>query len=97
MRKHQQEQIQKLVITLYEATDEIGRQFSRKNIPTVINLLSDCQDAAVHIGEFIESFEGEGTRTVELLTEYHTSLYNIAMDIESINIGFIKQLKKNLR
>ncbi|MEK3682266.1 hypothetical protein [Paenibacillus sp. FSL R10-2736] len=97
MRKHQQEQIQKLVITLYEATDEIGRQFSRKNIPTVINLLSDCQDAAVHIGEFIESFEGEGTRTVELLTEYHTSLYNIAMDIESINIGFIKQLKKELK
>ncbi|SDM73937.1 hypothetical protein [Paenibacillus jilunlii] len=97
MRKHQQEQIQKLVTTLYEATDEINRQFSRKNIPTVINLLRDCQDAAIHMGEFIENFEGEDTRTVELLTEYHTSLYNIAMEIETIHVSFIKQLKKELR
>lgn len=97
MRKHQQEQIQKLVTTLYVATDEIHRQFSKKNIPTVINLLRDCQDAAVHIGEFIESFEGENTRTVELLTEYHTSLYNIAMEIETINVSTIKHLKKGLR
>ncbi|OBR63548.1 hypothetical protein A7K91_06225 [Paenibacillus oryzae] len=97
MRKHQQEQLQNLVTTLYEATDEIKRQFKQKNIPTVINLLSDCQDAAVYIGEFIEDLEGEGTRTVELLTAYHTSLYNIAVKIEKINGSFIAQLKKELR
>jgi hypothetical protein len=97
MRKHQQEQLQNLVTTLYEATDEIKRQFNRKNTPIVINLLSDCQDAALYIGEFIENLEGEDTRTVELLTEYHTSLYNIAVKIETINGSFIAQLKKKLR
>ncbi|CAM4490111.1 hypothetical protein [Paenibacillus xylanexedens] len=96
MRKHQQEKIQNLVTTLYEATDEIKRQFSQKNIPTVIELLIECQNMAVHIGEFIESFEGEDTRTVELLTEYHTSLYNIAVEIETINVSFIEQIKEVL-
>lgn len=96
MRKHQQKQILDILKTLYEATDEIKRQFSDKNIPTVINLLGDCQDAAVHIGEFIESLEGEDTRTVKLLTEYHESLYKIAMEIETANVSFVKQLKKEL-
>lgn len=96
MRKHQQKQILDLMSTLYEATNEIYRQFSIENIPTVINLLGDCQDAAVHIGEFIESLEGENTRTVSLLTKYHESLYKSAMGIETADVSFIKQLKKEL-
>ncbi|MCW3795103.1 hypothetical protein OM416_26225 [Paenibacillus sp. LS1] len=97
MRKHQQEKIQNLVTTLYEATDEIKRQFLRTNIPTVIELLIECQNMAVHIGEFIESVKGEDTRTVELLTQYHTSLYHIAVDIETSNVNFVEQLKIELR
>ncbi|MEK4362272.1 hypothetical protein MKX68_07110 [Paenibacillus sp. FSL M8-0212] len=97
MRKHQQEKIQNLVTTLYEATDEIKRQFMQGNIPIVIELLIECQNMAVHIGEFIESVEGEDTRTVELLTQYHTSLYHIAVDIETSNVNFVEQLKIELR
>lgn len=97
MRRHQQEKIQNLVTTLYEASDEIKRQFLRTNIPTVVELLIECQNMAVHIGEFIESVEGENTRTVELLTQYHTSLYHIAVDIETSNVNFVEQLKIELR
>ncbi len=97
MRRHQQEKIQNLVTTLYEATDEIKRQFLRTNIPTVVELLIECQNMAVHIGEFIEGVEGENTRTVELLTQYHTSLYHIAVDIETSNVNFVEQLKIELR
>lgn len=96
MRKYQQKQMLDLITTLYEATDEISKQFSKKNFSTVINLLGDCQDAAVYIGEFIGDLEVEDTRTVELLTGYHTSLYNIAVQIETVNANFIKQLKKDL-
>lgn len=96
MRKDQQEQILELVKTLFEATDEINRQFSRKNIPTVINLLSDCQDAALYLGELIEKTEGEDTKTVALLTEYHKNLYNIAVEIETIDQSFSQQLKNEL-
>lgn len=96
MRKYQQKQMLDLITTLYEVTDEISKQFSKKNFSTVVNLLGDCQDAAVYIGEFIGNLEIEDTRTVELLTGYHTSLYNIAVQIETVNASFIKQLKKEL-
>lgn len=96
MRKHQQEQILNIITTLYEAMDEIGRQFSSENIPMVINLLGDCQYAAEHLGEFIENIEGQNTQTVKLLTEYHESLYNIALEIEAIKVNFVKQLKDKL-
>ncbi|MHA7967354.1 hypothetical protein ACX93W_24845 [Paenibacillus sp. CAU 1782] len=97
MRKYQQKQIHHLLITLQEATDEIKRQFLNKNYQTVITLLGDCQDAAIYIGEFIENLEGEDTRTVTLLTEYHESLYHIAMEIQTIDASFIKRLKNQLR
>jgi hypothetical protein len=96
MRKYQQKQILELIATLYEATDEIKRQFTNGNNAIVINLLGDCQDVAVNIGEFIESLEGEDTRTVKLLTAYHESLYRIAMAIETANVSFVKKLKKEL-
>ncbi|MCR2806726.1 hypothetical protein [Paenibacillus soyae] len=97
MRRYQQSQLLDLITTLYEATDEIQRQFSNQNIQVVINLLGDFQDAATHISQFIENVEGDDTRTVKLLTEFHQNLYNIAMEIENADGGFVKQIKKELR
>ena len=77
MRKFQQKQILELLATLAEAHEEIRRQ----NDPQIMtSLLGECQDFAVQIGEFIEQLEGEGTKTVSLLEDYHEMLYKASVD-----------------
>ena len=49
------------------------------------NLLADCQDAAIQLGEFIESLEGTGTEAVACLERYCEELYNLSMRLEEIS------------
>lgn len=96
MRKHQQKQVLELIKTMNEAYAEIKRLFSRKEYDAVVQLLSDCQDFAVKIGSYIESIEGEGTRTVTLLEECHEALYQAGSELSGANPdgSMIKRLRE---
>lgn len=96
MRKQQQKQILDIIDTLYKANAEINRLFLRKELPAVLQLLEDCQDGVVQIGNFIESLQGEGTKTVALLEEYHESLYNVGKKLATVDAGFVKRLQSQL-
>jgi len=61
MRKHQQQQILEVLQTIQMAQAE--------------GLYADCQDGALGVGEYIESIEGEGTKTVALLEDYCELLF----------------------
>jgi hypothetical protein len=65
MRKYRQRQILELLGTLGTAQSE--------------GLYAECQETALQIGEFIESSEGGGTKTVELLEDYCELLYNVSL------------------
>jgi len=98
MRKHHHKQLLELIATLNEANSEINRLISQEDTSAVIRLLSDCQTSALHIGEFIERLEGEGTKSVSLLEEYCDLLYQISIEItnRSISGSFFKQIRKLL-
>lgn len=96
MRKQQQKQILDIIATLYEANAEIKRLFLCGELSAVLQLLGDCQEGAVQIGNYIEILEGEGTKTVALLEEYHESLFCFGERIETIDAGFVKRLQKQL-
>lgn len=96
MRKNQQKQILDLINSLREDTTEIKRLFTNKDYPAVIGLLANCQNVAVEIGNYIETIEGEGTKTVSMLEKFCDILYQISVDIETIDFGFIKRLNKQL-
>lgn len=96
MRKHQHRQILDIIATLKEANSEIRRLFQQGELSAVLRLLGDCQEGAVQIGEFIELLEGEGTKTVALLEEYHESLYRAGEEIETADASFMKSLQKQL-
>jgi CDP-glycerol glycerophosphotransferase (TagB/SpsB family) len=98
MRKHDQKQILELLKTLNEAQAEIKRRLSRKDIPSVIQLLSDCQNGAARLGGFIEEIEGSGTHTVVLLEEFCESLYQASTAIANTGheAGLVKKLKKQI-
>ncbi|MDR2554273.1 MAG: hypothetical protein LBC64_02485 [Fibromonadaceae bacterium] len=99
MRKLHQKQILDLLKTLDKAIDEIKRLLKNNQTPAAINLLADCQDGAVNIGEFIEEIQGEGTKTVGLLVEFSEMLYKASTEIndESTRNKFANQLQDKLR
>ncbi|MCL2820270.1 MAG: hypothetical protein FWD38_05500 [Oscillospiraceae bacterium] len=77
MRKHQQKQILEVLESLREVQ--------------AAELYADCQDAAINIGEFIESIKGEDTETVKLLEDYCELVFKA-----SIGEAGIKALEKQL-
>ncbi|QDR81958.1 hypothetical protein [Sporomusa termitida] len=98
MRSYQQKKILDLIQTLHEANAEIKRFFLRKELASVIQILIDCQDFVVQIGNFIEQIEGEGTKTVSCLEKYCELLYEASLEIktENGNGNFIVYLQKQL-
>lgn len=59
-----------------------------------IQLLSDCQDTAIAVGESIEKLYGEGTETVRELEAYCENLYQMTLVLE--NPVQAKEMAKNL-
>lgn len=60
----------------------------------LIQLLSDCQDSAISVGESIEKLYGEGTETVRELEAYCENLYQMMLTLE--NPVQAKEMVKNL-
>lgn len=77
--------IRKQLLSMAETLDDANRllkKFFLKSVveeEAVIGLLSDCQDAAVAIGNRIESLQGEGTQSVKELEDYCDDLYQMAL------------------
>ncbi len=99
MNREQKRQILDCVETLQRAHEEIRLALSQKKYDTVGNMLSECQEFAVSIGESIEKIEGEGHMVVPYLEEYCEILYNVFEKIKGGNIDEVsinKKLRKKL-
>ena len=96
MRKHHKIQIMEIISTLKKANEEIRRLYLGGNIASVLQLLVEIQNTVMKTGEFVENLEGDGTRTVKLLEEYYENLFHVAEKIETIDIGFVTRLQRQL-
>ncbi len=77
MRKQQKEQISNILTLLEQVHREIYRLLEKAQTQQVMQLLVDCQDAAIAIGTQIEKTEGIGFKTVGLLETYCEQVYMI--------------------
>lgn len=84
MRRTQKEQVTELLNTLSQAHDELKYNIESKHIDSAANLLVDCQQCAITLGEIIEQSEGEGFVTVSYLEEYCEIVYQI---YEKLSLG----------
>lgn len=82
MRQNTRREILKLSNSMHEAHIQIKKQAAANQIEAAITLLSDCQAAAVQIGETIEATEGPETPAVKELETYCEVLYQISMDLK---------------
>lgn len=99
MRKRQQQELLDFVSSLHQAHEEVKGALDNKNYIVVQNMLSECQEFAITLGNTIEKLEGEGQIAVSYIEEYCELLFHTFENISQhlINENKIyKTLKKQL-
>ncbi|MBR3601194.1 MAG: hypothetical protein IKL49_02585 [Lachnospiraceae bacterium] len=76
MRKKQKQEILEFVASLQEAHKKIKEILEQGNVTEGQNMLCDCQECAIELGNIIETFEGEGAVTVSYIEKYCELLYH---------------------
>lgn len=98
MRKAIKNSLLEIFKTIYEAHEIIKGFIDKREYENAQNLLVDCQDTAIQIGNCIEESEGEGFVTVSFLVEYCEALYEVATNLSEESSGYKvqKQLDKKI-
>ena len=76
MRKKQKQEILEFVASLQEEHREIQETLEQGKVTEGQNMLCDCQECAIELGNIIETFEGEGAVTVSYIERYCELLYH---------------------
>ena len=97
MRKAQKSQIEDFLHLLNRAHEGIKRSIETGQKDSALDLLSQCQDGAIQIGEMIESIEGEGFITVSYLEDYCESVYQIYESVRQNQKQNPNKIFKHLR
>ena len=77
MRKQQKQQILEIIKNLHILHGVIRNRLLHKDYENAQALLVNCQEAAIGIGEVIESTEGDGTPAVFHLERYCEKVYRV--------------------
>ena len=101
MRKAQKQEILEFIESLHQAHEEIKAALQQNNLILVQNMLAECQEFAISLGENIEKLEGEGHVTVSCIEEYCETIFHTYKKIadnqfqeNKIYKGLKKQLLK---
>ncbi len=77
MRKVWKKKIKDFLNLMEEAHNEIEKEVEKRNGAMVQELLGQCQEGAIRIGDLIESSEEGETKAIELLEEYCELVYTV--------------------
>lgn len=83
MRKAQKQEILEALTSLGQAHEEIRGALRKtdsslsESIPQIQNMLGECQDFAISLGETIEKLEGEGHASVSQISAYCETVYEV--------------------
>ena len=94
MRNAQKQEVLDCIESLHQAHEEIKNALNGGNYSLVQNMLGQCQEFAVSLGENIEKLEGQGHATVACLEEYCETLYHVYEELGSGAAGSGKIYKK---
>ena len=77
MYKQNKKQIDKMFHILLWANDEIKKAIEKRQFDSALDILEQCQDAAIQLGTSIEECGGEGFVTVSYIEEFCEEIYQI--------------------
>ena len=81
MRKAQKRQALDFVKLLGQAHDTVKKNIEKREATQAMELLGQCQQGAIELGNLIESTEGEGFSTITVLEEYCELVWQIYEEI----------------
>ena len=96
MRKGQKKQAEEFVALLGQAHQEVEKEISEGNITAAQELLMQCQQGAIELGNLIETTEGEGFVTISYLEEYCETVYRIYQEIDTGISAYAEKIHKAL-
>ena len=85
MHKYQKEQLLHIMDSLGRLHQDSLNRLEQKEYPMVVEALTNCQEAAINVGEVIEQLEGEGTEAVHCLEKYCETLYQVSIRLEELS------------
>ena len=97
MRKAQKKDILDMIQTLHEAHEEIKNHIDRSNTVSAQDLLAQCQECAVSIGNAIETMEKEDCITIPYIQDYCDLVYQIYEALQSNTDSNANKIYKNLK
>ena len=77
MRKARKKQAEDFLKLLGQAHEEVKRLVGKGETPAAMDLLGQCQEGAMKLGELIEKAEGQGALTIPLLESYCEVVFQI--------------------
>ena len=81
MRKAQKEQAESFIKVLGRTHEEIRKRIGARDYVSARELLGQCQEGAIKLGELIEEAEGENFKTIPILENYCELVYQIYMEL----------------
>lgn len=84
MRGFQKQQIMNVIDSMHALHGEIRDRLQSGVYDVVEGALTDCQEAAISVGEAIEQIEGDDTKAVRCLEHYCERLYQISLQLQNI-------------
>ncbi len=99
MRSAQKQEVLELIKSLHQAHEEIKEALNQQKQTLAQNMIAECQEFAVSLGENIERLECQGHITVAYIEEYCEALFHIHEEVEGNHYNenkIIKVLKKQL-
>lgn len=97
MRKAQKKDILDMIQTLHEAHEEIKNHIDRNNTVSAQDLLAQCQECAVSIGNAIETMEKEDCITIPYIQDYCDLVYQIYEALQNNTDSSANKIYKNLK
>lgn len=99
MRSAQKQETLEVIESLHQAHEEIREALAKDNITLAQNMLAECQEFVISLGESIEKLEGEGHITISCIEEYCETLFQVYEELSDGQINANnahKKLKKQL-
>ena len=96
MRMAQKKQVENFIKLLEQAHKEIKRLIENKEFWAARELLGQCQEGALNLGNLIEKTEGDGAVSISLIEEYCEILYQLYETIEQNQEIHVDKLYKTL-
>lgn len=84
MRKKQKTAILKMLETLHEAHKAISQQIEKNKNGYAQELLVQCQECAINMGNIIEESEGEGVTVISDIEEYCDLFFHIYEELNGV-------------